>query len=129
MPLRRKERLREGLQRISEKRLQDVLQMIGNGSPTAESVHEARKVVKSLRATLRLTHEAIADEARKKRNKALRDFAHRFSGSRDAAATLGVLERVYPFSLKGETPPERQAAMGHSAAAVLGQASAYHITR
>jgi hypothetical protein len=51
MPLKRKESLREGLQRISERRLQDVLQMIAREGPTAESVHKARKIVKSLRAT------------------------------------------------------------------------------
>src|SRR5215469_13463248 len=106
MPLRRKERLREGLQRISENRLQDILQMMGDEGPTAESVHEARKVVKNLRAVLRLVRGALGTEARKARNDVLRNFAHRFSNSRDVAVTLGTLERIYPLSLKGEHHPK-----------------------
>jgi hypothetical protein len=105
MPLKRKESLREGLQCISEKRLQDILQRMGDEGPTAESVHEARKVVKSLRAVLRLARGALGTEERKTRNEVLRNFAHRFSRSRDAAVTLGTLERIYPLSLKGERPP------------------------
>ena len=52
MHLKRKESLRKGLQRISQRRLRSVLQMIVREGPTAESVHEARKIVKSLRAIL-----------------------------------------------------------------------------
>jgi len=106
MPLKRKESLRQGLQRISEKRLQDILQMMGDEGPTAESVHEARKVVKNLRAVLRLVRGALGTEARKARNDVLRNFAHRFSNSRDVAVTLGTLERIYPLSLKGEHHPK-----------------------
>jgi CHAD domain-containing protein len=106
MPLKRKESLREGLQRISERRLQDVLQMIAHEGPTAESVHEARKIVKSLRATLRLTRGALSTEARKARNQVLRDFAGRFSGPRDAAVTLSTFEKVYPLSLNGKHHPK-----------------------
>ena len=106
MPLKRKESLREGLQRISEKRLQDVLKMIAHEGPAAESVHKARKIVKSLRATLRLTRGALSTEARKARNQVLRDFAGKFSGPRDAAVTLNTFEKVYPDSLNGERHPK-----------------------
>jgi hypothetical protein len=44
MPLKRKESLRKGLQRISQRRLHSVLQMIVREGPTADSVHEARKI-------------------------------------------------------------------------------------
>jgi CHAD domain len=103
MPLKRKESLKEGLQRISERRLQGVLQMIAHEGPTAESVHKARKIVKSLRATLRLTRGALSTEAR---NQVLRDFAGKFSGPRDAAVTLNTFEKVYPDSLNGERHPK-----------------------
>ena len=52
--LKRKEDLREGLQRISEKRLHDMLQLMSQVGLTAEGVHDARKVIKSLRAWPRL---------------------------------------------------------------------------
>jgi CHAD domain len=103
MPLKRKESLKEGLQRISERRLQGVLQMIAHEGPTAESVHKARKIVKSLRATLRLTRGALSTEAR---NQVLRDFAGKFSGPRDAAVNLNTFEKVYPDSLNGERHPK-----------------------
>jgi hypothetical protein len=57
--LKRKERLREGLQRISEKRLLDLLQVITRrGQP--RSVQEARKIVEGLPATLPLRGEHSA---------------------------------------------------------------------
>jgi len=106
MPLKRKESLRQGLQRISEKRLRDTLQMMKGEGLTPESVHEARKVVKSLRAVLRVARGALGRGARQTRNEILRNFGHRFSSSRDAAVTLGALERLCPLSLKGDHHPK-----------------------
>ena len=94
LSLKRKESLREGLQRISEKRLKDVLQVIGQEGLTANPVHEVRKAIKNLRATLRLTRGALSLETRRARNEALRDLASRFSGPRDAAVTLSALRRL-----------------------------------
>ena len=106
LSLKRKESLREGLQRISEKRLKDVLQVIGQEGLTANPVHEVRKAIKSLRATLRLTRGALSLEARRARNEALRDLASRFSGPRDAAVTLSAFEKAYRESLNGNCRPE-----------------------
>jgi hypothetical protein len=91
--LKRKEDLREGLQRISEKRLQDMLQLMSQVGLTAERVHDARKFIKSLRAILRLTAGALPVEVRKTRNQALRDLADRLSGPRDAV-TLHEIRRL-----------------------------------
>ena len=77
-----------------------------NRGATAEPVHEARKVIKSLRAVLRLARGALGTEARNRRNEVLRNFAHRFSSSRDAAVTLATLERIYPLALRGEHHPK-----------------------
>jgi len=103
--LKRKEDLREGLQRISEKRLQDMLQLMSQVGLTAERVHDARKVIKNLRAILRLTAGALPVEVRKTRNQALRDLADRLSGPRDAAVTLATFEKTYRESLKKNPHP------------------------
>src|SRR5690349_21060445 len=93
--LKRKEGLREGLQRISENLLQDLLQVIDQERLTAERVHDARKIIKSLRAILRLTRGAVTGEARNARNRALRDLTRPLSGPRDAAVTLAAFEKAY----------------------------------
>ncbi|HYY28292.1 MAG TPA: CHAD domain-containing protein [Chthoniobacterales bacterium] len=100
--MRRKESLRKGLKRISQRRLDHVLRIIAHDGPTTESVHEVRKIVKSLRAILRLARGAVSTETRKERNQVLRDFAGKFSRQRDAAVTLDTLEKVSSVSLNGK---------------------------
>jgi CHAD domain-containing protein len=101
LPLKRKEGLREGLQRVSDRRLQEVLRVMGQQGLTAEPVHEARKAIKGLRATLRLTRGALTVEERKARNQALGNLARRLSGPRDAAVTLAAFEKIYRENLDG----------------------------
>jgi hypothetical protein len=83
--LKRKEGLTEGLQRVSEELLRDLLQAMGQEKLTPRQVHDARKIIKNLRAVLRLTRGALNDEARRARNQALRNLAEPLSGPRDAA--------------------------------------------
>lgn len=78
---------------------------MGKDGLTAEPVHTARKTVKNLRATLRLTRGALPAEARKERNQLLRDFAGRLSGPRDAAVTLAAFEEAYRESLGANRRP------------------------
>lgn len=106
LTLKRKENLRKGLQRVAEQRLQEVLQAVGKEGLTAEAVHNARKAIKSLRATLRLTRGALSTGVRQERNQALRDFAGRLSGPRDAAVTLAAFEKAYGNSLDGDHRPK-----------------------
>jgi CHAD domain-containing protein len=101
--LKRKESLRKGLQRVSEKRLQDILEDANHEGLTTEPVHEIRKIIKSLRATLRLARGALSVEARKARNQALRDLAGRFSGPRDAAVVLSAFKKACGESLNGDS--------------------------
>ena len=100
LSLKRKEGLRKGLGRVSEKRLQDILEATSHKELTAEQVHEVRKSIKSLRAILRLARGALSVEERKARNQALRDLAGRFSGPRDAAVLLSTFKETYRESLK-----------------------------
>src|SRR5690349_15026518 len=106
--LKRKEKLRNGLQRVAEQRLQEVLQATGQQSLTAETVHNARKSIKNLRATLRLTRGALPPDARQERNQLLRDFAGRLSGPRDAAVTLAAFEKAWHDSRDGDHPSKRR---------------------
>jgi CHAD domain-containing protein len=99
--LKRKENLTQGLRRIAEERLQEILRLMGKPGLTVEPVHTARKTIKNLRATLRLTRGALPADARRERNQVLRDFAGRLSGPRDAAVTLAAFEKVYRESLDG----------------------------
>jgi spore maturation protein SpmA len=57
--LKRNEGLTEGLQRISKELLRDLLQSIGQDRLTAAQMHDARKIIKNLRAMLRLTRGAM----------------------------------------------------------------------
>ena len=106
--LKCKEGLREGLRRISEELLRDLLQIMRQEKLTAERVHDARKVIKNLRATLRLTRGALSDEARKARNQAFRNLAGPLSGPRDAAVTLATFEKSYAENLNGDSRPKAE---------------------
>jgi CHAD domain-containing protein len=93
--LKRNEGLTEGLQRVSKELLRDLLQAMGQERLAPVQVHDARKMIKNLRAILRLTRGALSDEARRARNEALRNLADPLSGPRDAAVTLAAFEIVY----------------------------------
>ena len=104
--LKRNEGLTEGLQRVSQELLSDLLQAIGQEKLTAAQVHDARKIIKNLRAMLRLTRGALSDEARRKNNQALRKLAAPLSGPRDAVVTLAAFENSYHEGVNGDPRPE-----------------------
>jgi CHAD domain-containing protein len=106
--LKRDEGLREGLRRVSKELLRDLLQVMGQERLSAERVHDGRKIIKRLRAVLRLTRGALTDEARKVRNQALRNLAGRLSGPRDAAVTLAAFEKTYNEGLNGNFRPKAE---------------------
>ena len=99
LSLKRKEGLRKGLNRVSEKRLQDILKAAGHKELTAEQVHEVRKGIKSLRAILRLARAALSVEERKARNQALRlatleELGKTLGDARDLSLLRGYLDKV-----------------------------------
>jgi CHAD domain-containing protein len=70
------------------------------------TVHEARKSLKRLRATVRLARDELGDEAYRRENVAFRDAGRRLGGARDSQVlveTLDALAERYP----DEAPPER----------------------
>jgi CHAD domain-containing protein len=106
--LKRNEGLTEGLERVSKELLRDLLQAIGQERLTPAQVHDARKIIKNLRAMLRLTRGALSDEARRARNESLRNLAGPLSGPRDAAVTLAAFEKVYHEDLPGNPDPKAE---------------------
>jgi CHAD domain-containing protein len=106
--LKRNEGLTEGLQRVSKELLRDLLQAIGQERLTPAQVHDARKIIKNLRAMLRLTRGALSDEARSARNQALRNLADPLSGPRDAVVTLAAFENVYNEGSNGNPHPKAE---------------------
>ena len=106
--LKRNEGLTEGLQRVSKELRRDLLQAMGQEKLTPGKVHDARKIIKNLRAVLRLTRGALSDEARRARNQALRNLGGPLSGPRDAAVTLAAFENVYNEGLNGTPPTEAE---------------------
>ena len=106
--LKRNEGLTEGLQRVSKELRRHLLQAMGQEKLAPGRVHDARKIIKNLRAVLRLTRGALSVEARRARNQALRNLGGPLSGPRDAAVTLGAFENVYKEGLNGTPPPEAE---------------------
>src|ERR671914_198953 len=70
------------------------------------AVHETRKSLKRLRATVRLARDELGDEAYRRENVAFRDAGRRLGGARDSQVLLETLDALtdrYP----DEAPPER----------------------
>ncbi|HEY0789902.1 MAG TPA: CHAD domain-containing protein [Chthoniobacterales bacterium] len=117
--LKRNEDLQQGLHRITEQRVGHLLESLGQEKLTPEAIHEVRKNVKNLRAILRLSQGAIAEPIRRRRNRALHDFAATLSGPRDAAVILDVFLKACRASLtfaeeptwlrEGREPLEKEA--------------------
>jgi CHAD domain-containing protein len=106
--LKRNEGLTEGLQRVSQELLRNLLQVMGGKRLMPAQLHDARKIIKNLRAMLRLTRGALSDEARTGRNQALQNLAGPLSGPRDAAVTLAAFENAYKEGLNGNPHPKAE---------------------
>jgi CHAD domain-containing protein len=97
--LYRDEMIPDGIRRIARGQL-DQAQTELSGAPKrklASAVHETRKSLKRLRATVRLARRAIGDEIYRRENAAFRDTGRLLSGFRDASVlieTLDELEKV-----------------------------------
>jgi hypothetical protein len=70
------------------------------------AVHETRKSLKRLRATVRLARDELGDEAYRRENVALRDAGARLGGARDSQVLLETLGALTD-RCRDEAPPER----------------------
>ncbi len=83
----------KGIPRIARERIDRVIESLsGKTRPGPESIHEARKDLKSLRALLRLARGAIDDEIRIHENIFFRDAGRSLSAVRDPQALLEALK-------------------------------------
>jgi CHAD domain-containing protein len=87
------EAFRRSIPRLARERIDRVLESLSEKpQPGAESIHEARKTLKSLRALLRLARGSIDPEVRRRENIFFRDFGRLLSPLRDPQALLEALD-------------------------------------
>jgi CHAD domain-containing protein len=106
--LRRREPIPEGLRRVARDRIDHALEEVqgrANGDlPSA--VHEARKDLKRLRATVRIARDELGQTKYRRENLRFRDMGRRLSGARDAQVlleSLGEICRRYPDEIDPKT--------------------------
>src|SRR5271157_5382825 len=88
-----RESLRREIPRIARERIERVIESLSEKpQPSAESIHEARKDLKSLRAVLRLARGSIDREVRRRENVFFRDAGRSMSAARDSEALLEALQ-------------------------------------
>jgi CHAD domain-containing protein len=92
--LERTEFVPDGMRRIARGQLDDGIDELAGqpGRKLDEAVHETRKRLKRLRASLRLSRSAIGDETYSRENTAFRDMGRRLSGPRDAMVLIETLD-------------------------------------
>jgi CHAD domain-containing protein len=103
----------DGVKRIASERLEQAITAAGiRPRPGPDDVHEIRKDLKSLRALLQLARGHMVKTTRGQENLVLRDAGRTLSGSRDAAALLEAVEKLFGTQAqpKGEAsqPASRQ---------------------
>jgi CHAD domain-containing protein len=94
--LRRGEFVPDGMRRIARGQLDAGIEELA-GQPNRkldEAVHETRKRLKRLRASLRLERFAIGDETYRRENAAFRDLGQRLSAPRDAIVLIETLDEL-----------------------------------
>jgi CHAD domain-containing protein len=90
-----RETLLTGIKRLARERIASVVKLLSHdSSPSAESIHEARRHLKSIRALLRLARGAVGEEIRRSENLFFRDAGRSLSQARDPQAMLETLDRL-----------------------------------
>ena len=95
----------DGVRRIASERLDEAITAASaKPRPSPQDVHEIRKDLKSLRALLQLARGNMVKTMRSQENAVLRDAGRALSGTRDAEALLGAMEKLFgtPERPKGE---------------------------
>jgi CHAD domain-containing protein len=89
------ETLLTGIKRLARERIASVVKLLSRESPPgAESIHEARKHLKSIRALLRLARGAVGEEIRRSENLFFRNAGRSLSEARDPQAMLETIDRL-----------------------------------
>ena len=91
--LKRKESEGDGIRRIAHERVEDAVERLRDeDADQVEAVHEARKDMKKLRATLKLVRPVIDKQTYARENERFRDAGRALSDARDAQVRLGTID-------------------------------------
>jgi CHAD domain-containing protein len=84
----------DGIRRIARGQLLDAHDALSGGSTRTlgDAVHETRKRLKRLRASVRLTRDAIGEQTYERENTVFRETAQRLAAGRDAQVLLETLD-------------------------------------
>lgn len=90
------EHVPDGMRRIARGQLHNARDALDGASKRRlpGAVHDARKALKRLRATVRLSRDAVGEEIYERENVAYREAGRRLSASRDADVLLQTLDGV-----------------------------------
>jgi CHAD domain-containing protein len=98
--LKKKESAKKGIRRVAHDRAEDAVGLLRDEeADPIEAVHEARKDLKKLRATLKLVRPLIGDKAYGRENARFRDAGRALSDIRDVqvrAQTIDALAKRFP---------------------------------
>ena len=93
--LKKKESEKKGIRRVAHGRAEDALGLLRDeDADPAEAVHEARKDMKKLRATLKLVRPLIGDETYSRENARFRDAGRALSDVRDAQVRAETVDAL-----------------------------------
>jgi hypothetical protein len=90
------ERVPDGVRRIARGQLDMSIERLNGDTHEnlGTAVHETRKSLKRLRATVRLARDELGDEVYRRENVAFRDAAGRLGGARDSQVLLETLDAL-----------------------------------
>ncbi len=102
--LRKKEHVADGIRRIAKEQTSAALDLVpGRSDDFMECIHNARRCIKRLRATIRIIHPKKDGARFKTADSALRNAAKKLSTSRDADVALATFERLAPHLNRTQT--------------------------
>ena len=108
--LKQGEAVPDGVRRIARGRIDHAIEALAD--PGEETVHEARKDMKKLRALLRLVRDEIGGKVYRRENGFFRDVARELAGVRDADVMLATLADLAD-RYDADVGPVRQAVEAH----------------
>src|SRR3954468_2755861 len=89
----------DGIRRIATGQLDNVADDLDVSDE--QTVHDARKSFKRLRAVVRLTRDQLGDETRRRENATFRDAGRELAGARDARVLVETLDKLDPEAFAG----------------------------
>jgi CHAD domain-containing protein len=93
--LKKKESEDKGIRRVAHGRTKDAIELLRDEETApVEAVHEARKDMKKLRATLKLVRPVVGDDTYRRENRRFRDAGRALSDVRDSQARAETVEAL-----------------------------------